>query len=79
MKRSFSSLVNQQPKSEVHRSMQLTAFSQLNPFDYKVKCEEFTGLKLACFHETSTKNAKALLFFLPDHGVSAKSFGSSFQ
>ncbi len=75
--RRFSALVNQE-KSEVHRSLQMVAFGQMNPFDYKVKCDEFTGVKLACFHETSSKNAKALMFFLPDHGVSAKNFGSSF-
>lgn len=60
------------------RSHQLTPFSKLNPFDYKVKDEEFKGLKLACYHESSTKNAKALFFFLPDHGYSAKNFGSLF-
>ena len=75
--RKFSTLANQ-AKSEIHRPMQLASFAETNPFDYKVKCEEFTGVKLACFYETSSKNAKALLFFLPDHGLSGKSFGSSF-
>jgi len=51
----------------------------MNPFDYKVKDEEFKGLKLACFHESSNKNAKALVFFLPDFGLSAKNYGSMFQ
>lgn len=57
----------------------MTAFSQVNPFDYKVKDEEFTGLKLTCYHESSTKNANALVFFLPDFGISAKNFGHVFQ
>ena len=57
----------------------MVKFSELNPFDYKVKDEEFEGVKLATFHESSNKNAKALAFFLPDFGVSAKNFGATCQ
>jgi pimeloyl-ACP methyl ester carboxylesterase len=68
-----------QAKGSLHRSSQLTPFSQLNPFIYKVKDEAFKGFKLSVFHETSTKNAKALVFFLPDYAFTAKNFGSLFK
>ena len=72
--RLYSSLSKTQT-AEVHRSQQMVPFSELNPFDYKVKCEEFEGVKLATYHQSSNKNAKALCFFLHDFGVSAKNFG----
>jgi hypothetical protein len=57
----------------------MVPFTESEPFEYKVKCEEFSGLKLAVYHEKSNKNAKALCFFLHDFGVSAKNFGSLFH
>ena len=75
----LTNLVKETSKSELHRSMQMVPFTESEPFEYKVKCEEFSGLKLAVYHEKSNKNAKALCFFLHDFGVSAKNFGSLFH
>ena len=78
--RSFSNLKKSyQADNSLHQSSQLTAFTQINPFSYKVKDEAFKGLKLQVFHEASTKNAKILVFFLPDFGLTAKNFGSLFS
>jgi len=77
--RTLTNLVKETPKSELYRSMQMVPFTESEPFEYKVKCEEFSGLKLAVYHEKSNKNAKALCFFLHDFGVSAKNFGSLFH
>ena len=57
----------------------MTRFKNENPFDYKVRDEEYKGFKLACFEEPTTKNPKALIFFLPDFGVTASSFGNFFE
>ena len=78
MKRAFSNLVRDSAKSELHRSAVMTPFSQVEPFQLKVNADEYKHFKLAVYHEASKKNAKALMFFLPDFGVSAKNFGSLF-
>ena len=56
-----------------------TSFPEVDPFDYKVADEEFEGLKLGSYCQSTNKNTKALIFFLPDFGVTAKSFGCFFE
>jgi pimeloyl-ACP methyl ester carboxylesterase len=51
----------------------------MNPFDYKVKDDECEAFKLACYHNTSAKNPKAILYFLPDFGLSANNYGAFFK
>jgi len=57
----------------------MTPFSLEDPWEYKVKDEEYKGLKLGCYHQTSGKNARALIFFIPDFAVTARSFGNFFE
>lgn len=56
----------------------MTPFSHENPFDYNAKDEEYKGFRLGCYHESSGRNPNAIIFFVPDFAVTARSFGSFF-
>ena len=57
----------------------MTAFTEEDPWDYKVSDHEYKGFKLGCYHATTAKSANALIFFIPDFAVTARSFGSFFE
>ena len=75
-----SSSVQQQKKSQdVDRSHQMSPFAEEDPFNYKVTDDEYKGFKLRCFHEPTSRNPRALLIFIPDFAVTARSFGNFFS
>ena len=56
----------------------MTPFTVENPFEYNAKDEQYKGFRLGVYHEPSARNAKAVMFFVPDFGVTCRSFGSFF-
>ena len=50
-----------------------------SPFELKVRDEVDKFFKLGCYHLSSLKNPKAIIFFVPDFAVSAKNFGVFFE
>ena len=77
-KRFFSDLTRQD-LGGVDRSTKMTPFLVEDPWEYNVRDEEYKEFKLGSYHHKSGKNAKALIFFIPDFAVTARSFGSFFE
>lgn len=57
----------------------MAPFPVEDPWEFKVRDNQYKGFKLGSFHMPSERNVRALLFFLPDFGVTARSFGSFFE
>ena len=68
----------QDGNTKVDRSTKMAPFAETNPFEYVVKDDEYKGFKLGCYHEPSTKNPRAVIIFISDFGVTARSFGGFF-
>ena len=57
----------------------MTQFKEIEGFEYKVADDVVEGLRLGSYCISVEKNAKAIIFFLPDFGVTANSFGCFFE